>query len=250
MFHVISDLHTRIENACFIRETLDTVRDSEFARALPNIIRPIVELLRAGEPAFLKDSQEYLFRRTVFEIINRLPVHEAIRVHLGPLFACMMHIIRNDNEENGATACKTMVDLLRNYRSITEESAAEFLNIFRDSFQNMQGMLDQYLSADSPPVDPNVSLHAIRSFKVLGEMGMVMVMMSQIQRNLISSTLQGSTAYAFEVLALEAPAQLQARTDFEAMGGIWAGVAPTIKNTNLYNEFTQAQIKARSLLVL
>lgn len=228
---------------------LDTGRDSEFTRTLSNIIRPIVELLRTGEPAFLKDSQEYSFRRTLFEILTRLPVHETIRAHLGPIFTCMMHIIRHDNEENGGQACKAMVDLLRNYRLITEESAAEFLGIFRDSFQNMKGMLDQYLSADSPSVDPNVSLHAIRSFKVLGEMGMVMVMMSQIQRALISSTLQASTTYAFEVLALEAPAQLQARTDFEAMGGIWAGVAPTIKNTTLYHDFTQAQIKARPLLV-
>ncbi|KAF8974524.1 hypothetical protein BDZ97DRAFT_2053099 [Flammula alnicola] len=242
------ELRVRHVLACEIREMLDTVRDSESARALPNIVRPLVDLLRNGEPAFQKDTLEYQFRRVLFEILNRLPVSESIRVHIGAIFSCMIHVIRNDNEDNGQTACKTLVDLIRSYRSVTAESSTEFVAIFQEAYQNMKGLVDQYLSEDSLQVDPNTALPALRSFKVLGEMGMVMVMMSQVQRNLVSSTIQGSTSYAFEVLGLESPAQHKTRVDFEAMGGIWAGVAPSIRNTGLYSDFIQAQIKMLSYL--
>lgn len=228
---------------------LDTIRDSESARAIPNIVRPLVDLLRNGEPSFQKDTIEYQYRRVVFEILNRLPTNEAIRVHLSSIFSCMVHVIRTDNEDNGQTACKTLVDLVRNYRSVTEEGVTEFVAIFQEAYSNIKGLVEQYLSEDSPPADSNTALPALRSFKALGEMGMVMVMMSQVQRNLVASTLQGSSSYAFEILALESPAQHKARTDFEAMGGIWDGVAPTVKNLTLYGDFIQAQIKVRNLSV-
>lgn len=224
---------------------LDTIRDSESARAIPNIVRPLVDLLRNGEPSFQKDTMEYQYRRVVFEILNRLPTNEAIRVHLSSIFSCMIHVIRTDNEDNGQTACKTLVDLVRNYRSVTEEGVAEFVAIFQEAYTNIKGLVERYLSADSPLADPNTALPALRSFKALGEMGMVMVMMSQVQRNLVASTLQGSSSYAFEILALESPAQHKARTDYEAMGSIWDGVAPTVKNLTLYGDFIQAQIKVR-----
>jgi transformation/transcription domain-associated protein len=226
---------------------MDTMRDSESARALPNIVRPLVDLLRNGEPAFQKDTLEYQYRRIIFEIFNRLPVHEAIRAHLSAIFSCLLHIIRNDNEEIGQTAVKCMVDLIRNYRSVTEELSTEFVAIFQEAHQNMKGLVEQYLAEDSPLLDTNTALPALCSFKVLGEMGMVMVMMSQVQKNLVSTTIQGSASCALEVLALESSAQNKARSDFEAMGGIWAGAADTIKNPGLYGDFIQAQIKVRIL---
>lgn len=222
---------------------LDTVRDSESARALPNIVRPLVDLLRNGEPSFQKDTLEYQYRRILFEILNRLPVNESVRVHVPLIFGCMLHVLRHDNEENGATACKTLVDLVRSYRSLTEEVLTDFLSIFQEGFQNMKGLVNQYLSEESPQLDGNVALPALRSFKVLGEMGMVMVIMSQIHRAMVSAAIQGTTTHAFEVLSLESPTQHKARTEYEAMGGIWAGMAPTMRNPGVYSDFTHAQIK-------
>lgn len=241
--NIYPELRVRQSIACEVREMLDTVRDSESARALPNIVRPLVDLLRNGEPSFQKDTLEYQYRRILFEILNRLPVNESVRVHVPLIFGCMLHVLRHDNEENGATACKTLVDLVRSYRSLTEETLADFLAIFQEGFQNMKGLVNQYLSEESPHLDGNMALPALRSFKVLGEMGMVMVIMSQIHRALVSAAIQGTTTHAFEVLSLESPAQHKARTEHEAMGGIWAGMVPTIRNPGVYSDFTHAQIK-------
>jgi len=221
---------------------LDTVRDSESTRALPYLVQALVDLLRSGDPSFQKESIEYQFRKVLFEIMNRLPVNDAIKGKEAFIFSCMLHILRHDNEDNGGLACKTLVDLVRSHRFLTEECLAEFVVIFQDVFRNMKGLVEQYLSEDSLPLD-KAPLPAARSFKVLGEMAMVMVMMSQIHRNLVASTLQGTTVHAFEVLALECSPQHKARTDSEAMGGVWAGMAPTIKNPGMYSDFIHAQIK-------
>ncbi|KAF8165306.1 hypothetical protein B0H34DRAFT_232712 [Crassisporium funariophilum] len=248
----IADPNIELRNkhvvACEIREMLDTVRDSESARALPYLVPALVELLRSGEPAFQKDTVEYQFRRVLFEILNRLPVNDAVRSHVNSIFSCMLHILRHDNEENGATACKTLVDLVRSYRSLTEEGLSEFVAIFQEVFRRMKGLVDQFLSEDSSLLDVNNALPAIRSFKVLGEMGMVMVIMSQVHRPMVSSTIQGTTAPAFEMLALESSVQNKARTDLEAMGGIWSGMAPNIRNPITYSDFIHAQIKMLSYL--
>ncbi|KAF8897572.1 hypothetical protein BD779DRAFT_388223 [Infundibulicybe gibba] len=242
------DLRTKHAVASEIREMLDTVRDTESARVLPYMIPALLELLRSGEAALQKDTVEYQFRRLLLDILNRLPFTDAVRPHVGAIFNCMLHIIRHDNEENGVIACKTMVDIIRSSRALTEDVLAEFIAIFQEAFQNMKRLVDEVLSEDSPIFDSNIVLPSIRSFKVIGEMGMVMVIMSQIHRPMFSATIQTTTTPAFEALALESPAQEKARADYEAMGGIWAGMAPTIKNVSAYSDFIHAQIKMLSYL--
>ncbi len=155
----------------------------------------------------------------------------------------MLHVVRHDNEENGTTACKALVDIIRGYRILEEESLNEFVAIFLQVFQNMKSLVEEALREDSATLDSTVVLPSVRSFKVLGEMGMVMVIMSQVHRQLVSPAMQSSIPFATEVLALESPAQHKARIDFEAMGGIWSGMSPTVKNASAYSEFIHSQIK-------
>ncbi|KAK2466244.1 hypothetical protein APHAL10511_001886, partial [Amanita phalloides] len=241
-----TDLRTKHFVACEIREMLDTVRDSESVRALPYLIPALLELLRSGEPSLLKESMEYQFRRVLIEIIHRLPFNEAVRSHANAIFNCMLHVLRHDNEENGVTACKTLVDLTRNYRIYTADSVAELASICQDVFHNAKGLAEELLAEDSSVVDSNAVFRSIRSFKVIGEIGMVMVIMSQIHRQAIETPAQATMTPAFEVLSLEAPAQHLARTNCEAMGGVWAGMAPTIKNPSTYADMIQCQIKLLS----
>ncbi|KAG2013625.1 atypical/PIKK/TRRAP protein kinase [Coprinopsis cinerea AmutBmut pab1-1] len=243
-----TDLKTKHAVALEIKELIDTTRDSEFGRVLPYLVPTLIDLLRSGQPSFQRDTTEYQFRRLLLDILNRIPSGEAIRPHMPSVFQCMIAIVRQDNEENGATACKTMVDVVRSYRIVTEQGLADFIALFQESFANIKGMVEEYLSEDSTQLDPNTILPATRSLKVLGEMGMIMIIMSQVQRAMVSPSIQGTIAPAFEMLAQESSAQHKARTDFEAMGGIWAGMAPTIKNPTIYNDLIQAQIKMLSYL--
>lgn len=237
------DLKTKHGVATEIREMLDTVRDTESVRALPYLIPALLDLLRSVEVALQKDTPEYQFRRVLLEIINRLPVNEAIRPQVVPIFNCMLHILRHDNEENGTTACKTLLDIIRGYRVMSEEGLSEYISIFLEVFRNTKSLVEEVLSEDSRPLDPNHIPMGIRSFKVLGEMGMVVIIMSQINKALLAEPIQTTIAPAFEVLAVESSAQRKARVDSEAMGGIWAGMADSITNAAAYNDFIHAQIK-------
>lgn len=226
---------------------LETVRDADSTRALPNLAQALVDLLRSGEPTFHKDSSEYQFRRVLFETLNRLPLNDALRSKIPSIWAGMLHLLRHENEENGITASKMLMDIVRGHRSLTEENLADFVVIFQEAFAGMQGLVNQYLSEDALPLDTNISLPALHSFKVLGEMTMVMVLISQLHKNLVPTMFQGTTALAFEVLALESSAQHKARTEYETMGGFWAGMSPTVHNPGLYSDFIYAQIKVRDL---
>jgi len=224
---------------------LETVRDPESTRPLPNLAQALLDLLRSGEPSFHKDSSEYQFRRVLFETLNRLPLNDTLRSKIPAIWAGMLHVLLHENDENGITASKMLMDIVRGHRSLTDENLAEFVAIFQKAFAGMQGLVNQYLSEDSLPLDANISLPALHSFKVLAEMTMVMVLISQLHKN--PTMFQGTIALAFEVLALESSAQHKARTEYEAMGGFWSGMSATVRNPGLYSDFIYAQIKAGDL---
>ncbi|KAG2141739.1 uncharacterized protein EDB93DRAFT_1329829 [Suillus bovinus] len=237
------DLKTKHNVACELREMIDTVRDAESARVFPQMIPVLLEILNTGEAAYHKDTMEYQFRRVLLEIIHRIPYGETIRPLALPLLGGMLHALRHDNEENGVTACKIIIDLLRSFRSLTEELVAEYMGILQDVFRNMRGLVLETLCEDSAVLDPNVVLPSIRSFKVLAEMGMVVVTFSQSHRPLVLHVIQATLCLNFEVLGLESPAQKKAREDHEAMGSYWSGMAPSIKNPQAYMDFITGQIK-------
>ncbi|KII95163.1 hypothetical protein PLICRDRAFT_693420 [Plicaturopsis crispa FD-325 SS-3] len=243
-----NDLKTKHSAACELRGGIDTVRDAESARILPHMIPVLLEILRSGEASFQRDAPDYQFRRVLLEILHRIPYNEVVRPQSAALFNGMLYLLRHDNEENGVTCCKTIIDLVRSFRALTEELLADFLTILKDVLRNMKGLVEETLSEDSPVLDSNTVLPSMKSFKVLAEMGMVLVTFSQTHRTLVVPTIQETLSLNFDVLALESPAQKKAREDYEAMGGYWAGIAPTVKNTHAYSDFINAQIRMVSYL--
>jgi len=241
--YLVLDLKTKNNVASELRDMIDTIRDAESARVFPHMIPSLLEILRSGEVAFHKDSLDYQFRRVLLDIIHRIPWVDNLRAQAFPTFNGMLYLLRHDNEENGVTCCKTMIDLLRSFRALNEEIVAEFMSILQDVLRNMKGLVDEVLSEDSPRLDSNSLLPSIRSFKVLAEMGMVVVTFFQTNRALVTPAIPNTIPLNFGVLALESPAQKKAREDFEAMGGFWAGMAPTIKNPHAFADFVNAQIK-------
>ncbi|KAF8138723.1 FAT domain-containing protein [Boletus edulis] len=237
------DLKTKHTVACELREMIDTVRDTDSARVFPQMIPVLLEILRSGEAASHKDSLEYQFRRVLLEVLHRIPYNDSIRPLALPLLSGMLYILRNDNEENGVTSCKIIIDLLRSFRALTEDLVSEFMSILQDVFRSINGLVQETLSEDSAVLDPNNVMPSIRSFKVLAEMGMVVVTFSQSHRSMVSTLIQTTLGLNFEVLALESPAQRKAREAHEAMGLYWAGMAPNIKNPQAYADFITAQIK-------
>jgi transformation/transcription domain-associated protein len=242
---IFSDLQTKYTVACELREMIDIVRDADSGRVLPQMVPALLDLLRSGEVAFQKDAREYHFRRVLIEILHRISCNEVIHGQFPLLFKGMLYLLRHDNEENGVTCCKTLIDLYRTFRTLTEDIVEELMSIFQLVSRNMRPLVDELLSEESALLDEKVLLPSVRSFKVLAEMGMVIVAFASGHRHMLAVSVQSTFPLNFEVLGLESPAQKIARENYEAMGGIWAGMASTIKNHHAYADFITAQIKAR-----
>ncbi|THH10763.1 hypothetical protein EW146_g8270 [Bondarzewia mesenterica] len=242
------DLKAKHAVACELREMIDTVRDADAGRVYPHMIPVLLEILRSSEVAFYRDAPEYQFRRVLLEILHRVTTSDGTRSQALPLLNGMLYLLRHDNEENGVTCCKTIIDLIRAFRILSEDLVAEFVAILQEVFQNIKGLVVELLSENSMVLEVNVVLPSMKSFKVLAEMGMVMVTFSQTHRQYVAPHVQATLPLNFEVLALEAPAQKKAREDFEAMGGFWAGMSPTIRNVQAYTDFINSQIKMVSYL--
>ena len=240
------DLRTKLTVACELREMIDTVSREAENRVLPHMIPVLLEILRSGEPSFQKDSVEFQFRRTLLEIFHRIPFVEVVRPQVLPLFHGLLYLLRHDNEEMGTTSCKMMIDLMRALRQFHEEVFSDFMAIFLQLVENLKSLLTEAFSEDSPELDGTTSLPAIRSFKVLSEVNLLLVAFLQLNRNAVLPHLSSLIPRLLEYSELQPPAQQKAREDHEAMGGVWAGMSSTIKNVQLYTDYIVSQVKVIS----
>ena len=237
------DLKTKYTVACELREMIDTVsRDAE-ARVLPHMIPVLLDILRSGEPSFQKDSLEFQFRRSLLEILLCIPYIDVVRPQVLPLLLGMLHLLRHDNEEMGTACCKMMNDIIRSSRIFTEEVFNEFLAIFTQLIGNLKSVLIEVFSEGSPELDLSTSLPAIRSFKVLSESCLPLTTLLGMIRNAKQPFPPTLTPILLEYSELQPPAQQKAREDFEAMGGVWSGMAPTIKNTHIYTDYIFSHLR-------
>ncbi|KIK68099.1 hypothetical protein GYMLUDRAFT_36928 [Collybiopsis luxurians FD-317 M1] len=242
------DLTTKNAVACEIRDLLDTIRDTDSLRVIPWLIPTLLDLLRTGEPVFRKDIPEFQFRKVLLEILTRMPVGEPARTQCPSIVECIFHLLRNDNEDNVILACKIYVDLVRNYRCLTEDNLNNFTSIFQEAQHRLEALVEKYLTEDSTVIDPNIVFAGMDSPKVVAEMSLDMALFSQAGRTMIIPAIKNTIQSSFNLLDLESPAQKKAREDSEAMGTVWTGMSSTIKNPTIYQDFISAQIKMLSYL--
>ena len=141
-----------------------------------------MDILRNNEPSFKKDSVEYAFRRALVDIISRVVFVEHVRVHSPAVMALFLHLIRTDNEEMAVSCLKHSIEIIRLLKNTSEEHVMEAVRIVPDLLKNMPGLVEEYLSENSPPLESNVSFPGIRSFKVLAEVPLILLAVMQMYR--------------------------------------------------------------------
>ena len=227
---------------------IDVVREVEAARVIPHMVPILLDILRSGEVSYNKDTPEFQFRRCLLEIIHRLPANEGVKPQAGSLVSGMFYLLRNDNEENGIVCCKIIGDVVRYYRNLTDDVLKEFMGMYAEVLSNVQSLVDETLSEDSPVLEPNMALPALRSFKVLGEYAMTTVTLASSYRQMVLPALHNLLPQNIAVMLIEAPVQRKAKIEYEAMGGHWAGMASGFRNPSIYVDFTSTQVKLLSCI--
>jgi transformation/transcription domain-associated protein len=220
---------------------MEHVRDSETTPSLSSVVPSFVAVLQEGTPAFQTTSPEYAFRKALLDIILRLLYTDPGRFPLQPFFTFVLHTMRTDNEENASSCLKALSDSARLLKSTPAETWAELTAVYQELCKAVGGSVEKQFGAQERPAD--TILASVGSFRVLNEFAHIFISYLHAHRMLPPQNVQSVLGATTLVLNTQVPAQKQAREDFEAMGGIWAGMAPSITNSQDYEDLLTAQSK-------
>lgn len=172
------------------------------------LLQPLIQLVKLGQPVFVKDSPEQQLRHMYLEILLRMPgTHEQVRNSAAELMNAAIHILRVDNEENAVLAIKICVDVFRIHKAELQALGQTFIDTILDMYKNMDGLVSETFgggpsgsvaspvaSASSPPKSTDGSSStmlapAMRSFRVMAECPIATIIFGQINFQLIEPIL-------------------------------------------------------------
>ncbi|KAG8921641.1 hypothetical protein FRC01_000141 [Tulasnella sp. 417] len=259
----LSDPHAdhahKIPIATALRDAVDSYTTSDINAFMSILLQPLIQLVKLGQPVFVKDSPEQQLRHMYLEILLRMPgTHEQVRTSAAELMSTAIQIIRVDNEENAVLAIKICVDVFRIHKAELQAHGQTFIDTILEIYKNMDGLVSETFgggpsgstaspvaSASSPPKSSDGSGSsllppAMHSFRVMAECPIATIIFGQINFQLIDPILH--------FLQVEAEPQKRAREEASSRGEPLLGVSPTIKNKAGYTAFVTAQVKSMSLL--
>jgi transformation/transcription domain-associated protein len=150
----------------------------------------INNILRTEKPGFTKDSPECQLRQTLLQILNRTPHTESFKELAPGVVDLLLFLISNDNEDVGALAVKFILELSRNLRTTTESQASAFIQLVEKMYGNMEQLVEEEFTVTDVSQISNRHKHSMKSFKVLGECPILIVLFMQLHRSLVNQTVR------------------------------------------------------------
>jgi hypothetical protein len=239
-----TDLKAKVNGVNELRTYVDRVRDVEGLSNLTALAPGFLQLLRVGEPAFVKESPELVFRKTLIDVILRMLYADVTHFPFLLFFGLVIHLIRHDNEDNAISALKALADCARMLKPIPPDTFIDFSSAFSEVCRNVhQHALELFTSAPPPA---HLVTPAIRSIRTLTEITNVVVAFVSSHRGLPHPAFQNVLPLNFQILQLEIPVQKQAREEHEMTNAIWAGMSPAITNAQDYEDLLLCQSRVSS----
>ena len=256
-----------------LKESAEAMQPAENARALPLLLPVYHHLFQQVPVSFQSDSQQQRIRMALLELIQRTPfASELFRPHAHALMRLVMDVLTTDNEENAAICLRVIIEVHKSCRGIheLEEFVTPFFDFVKSMLENMEEImrntLDNSLSSgpttrqsrhtahdsvDSMLADsdgPREYAPSHQSFKVLAECPIILVLLIQIHKRFISSTVPAMVPLIIGVISLRASAQSEWINLNPELGPIQLGPAPSITARAAYADFIAAQVKIMSFL--
>ncbi|RKO90070.1 hypothetical protein BDK51DRAFT_18323, partial [Blyttiomyces helicus] len=218
-----------------IRDSMEVVQSAEYPRFLALLIPPFSSLLVNEPAAFVSNSPEQKLRLAILEIIHRFPHNDALKNYAVDLVKTLIHILKEDNEDNACLALKIVVDLFKTYRTPLEDLVQSFFDLVQDMYRNMkQAVKDTFdtvpgtvrhqrggengteagswdcTPGHAQPASPagadggeasstKVLGKSMYSFKVLSECPIIIALLFQIHRKAVPQNVQAFVPLVMEV---------------------------------------------------
>ncbi|KAJ1929691.1 transcription-associated protein 1 [Tieghemiomyces parasiticus] len=260
--------------ATILRELRDAIETwPSGGPPLATLVPVLTDLLRRTPSAFSPAAPEQRLRHTALEILQRFPPSEALRPHASDLAALTLDVIRTDNEENTLLALKVLVELHRAFKAAVEEHIQPFLDLVRDMYRQagatVRDAAEAAAAAATPhaatplsnpfasprPLSPTTTsegegrtlIRGIRSFKVLAECPVIVVMFCQSHKRFAAENVPGFVSLLVGLLQLRPPEGTLKRVSTSApTPATPTATAPS--NAALPPDFFTAQVKTLSFL--
>jgi len=94
------------------------------------------------------NSPNNKLRKTLLEMIHRLPTVEPLRVHLKEILSLVLHFLETENEDNTLICCKIVSDKCRTFRPAAVDLVQKFLTFVHSLYANFPKMLSTNLGSD------------------------------------------------------------------------------------------------------
>ena len=93
------------------------------------VIESLTRVLETVPPQH-EANAEHKLRKSILEVINRVPHTEVLKEHVSKLAGALLNVATEDNQENAIVAVKVVLDLLRAFKPPLAEVASPLLHLF------------------------------------------------------------------------------------------------------------------------
>lgn len=130
----------RLEAAEQISDELQFIAESD--QLLGPAIKTFLLYLGTTEPQFISERPRQKLRKLILEMIQRLPVADAIREHVKDLIKMMFRLFVIENEENVGVLLRIIVELHKAYRPEFMPEIYTFLETVKSLYSDIRNVYD------------------------------------------------------------------------------------------------------------
>jgi len=229
-----TDSEDTLRAAQEIRRNIEIVHGREFSLMLSAFLPAFSSVLtQRTQPTAALDTVEQKIRRTILEVISKMPANDVLRPHASHLVALGVDILRRDYEENALIASRIIFSLYKAYRTLPNDCVQPYLDFVILAYRSLSTALPLNFtlpsgtpqeSSDGPTSqgesgvpsrdkqsDSNsgkthqVGLKANASFPVLTECPLMVMLMIQLYPKHVEGSIPVLIAVMMEALAVRAP---------------------------------------------
>lgn len=217
-----------------------------------------IESLEGIVPKFNEQAPEHCARHGILAVLKLLAIcSDALRPFLEGLIKVLLGVLREDNEDNAMAGLYILIDLHKIHRAALESHAQAMVDFVLEMFERFPGTCESIFDLAAKGTSKrrggnqvnNALLKGMASFKVLIECPVVIVLLFQLHRWLVSDNIAKFVPLVIRSLGvvIERPAAdfsgaTLPKTLEQALGGSERPL------TAAFAEYISAQVKTLSFL--
>lgn len=259
---------SKLKAAQELSQSIETIQQiPNYQQLLEDAISKFIKVLNETEPQFISESHVQLLRKTLLELMQRIPVNDQ-RSYTKDVLVLIYNLVEKENEENVLICFRLLIDYYRHFKTQMNIDEVQkfftfikniYLNfpkylasifnfkaqihvkdindlnlddILNDTFSSFQILTDKY-TKDNQRATYNVIPRGSQSLKVLAECPVNAILMFQLNKTLLNQDIPQLIPLIANLISLE-PSDEQRLNE---------------NNKEIYADFVLAQVKTLSFLV-